>query len=317
MITAVSIVKNAADVIETMIRGNALVADSFYIVDHGSTDRTPEILESLKNEGFKINVVKDESQSHFQKQRMEKAIKNAITEFDPGFILPLDDDEIICTNDEKADPGSVKPFIENLSQDDLYYVNWRIYIPTEYDPEAEINVANRQRFCFDDEPEMTKKVIIPAKIAKSADFQIAQGNHFAESTSIRNHVLINEIRLAHYPVRSSLQIASKAVIGWLGHLTMPNIDPDTAIHWHRMYDVFKSGGGRLPSVELMQAMCTLYREYPNDEEHLNIIEKPIGLPDEVLTLKYTGPAEVNILINLLNYAENLAVSYAREKADNK
>ena len=56
MITAVSMVKNSADVIETMIRGNSLVADNHVIINNASTDNTVAIIEELRKEGFKIDL---------------------------------------------------------------------------------------------------------------------------------------------------------------------------------------------------------------------------------------------------------------------
>ena len=56
MITAVSMIKNSADVIETMIRGNSLVADNFVLVDNASTDNTLKIIGALREEGFKRGI---------------------------------------------------------------------------------------------------------------------------------------------------------------------------------------------------------------------------------------------------------------------
>lgn len=309
MIIVTSVIKNAADVIEAMVRGNSSVADGFVFVDHCSTDRTCEILESLKGEGYIIDILSDDTQSHYQKSRMEKAIEFALDKYSPDYILPLDDDEILVTNTDDLAQKDVKANMEGLPQDNLYYISWRNYIPTEVDDMNITNVVLRERFCFDDEPEMTKKVMIPGKIAKDPGFSIGQGNHFADAPSVKGRVHLSDLRIAHFPIRSAIQVASKALVGWINHLTMPDREENTGYHWERMYNVVLNGG--LPTVDLMQAMCTLYREYPNDEEHLNIVCRPVSLPEEYTTLKYTGNNEINLLKNVCYNAEGIAKAYAK------
>ncbi|MBR5422089.1 MAG: glycosyltransferase family 2 protein [Lachnospiraceae bacterium] len=307
MITAISVVKNSADVIESMVRGNAVVADNFVVLDNGSTDRTLEILEMLQGEGFQIEVLHDDDPQHKLQERYLFLVHYAVEQYNADWVMPVDDDEIICTNSDEIAPEEIKGCIESLEQDDLYYVNWRNYIPSEEDDPNEVCVMSRQSFCFDDEPEMTTKVIIPAKLVDDS-FTIAYGCHYADSDRIRNRVRLNQLRLAHYPVRSAEQIASKALVGWLNNLTMPNRKTGLNYHWEIMYDEVKNGG--LPSVDQMQMMCTLYRQYPNDTDHLNIIRKPICLPEKCFENRYTDLNEINLIRNLCDNAEVIAKKYA-------
>ncbi len=308
MIVAVSMIKNSADVIETMIRGNALVADQFVIIDNSSTDNTAKILDGLMNEGFRIDVLNDTSVSPYQKDRVQNAIRYALDKYHPDFILPVDDDEIICSDSEAVEYDEVRGFIENLDQNCLYYMNWRNYIPTDEDDPGQICVALREKFCLDDEPEMTKKVLIPARIASSENFRIGWGGHFAECDDIRDHVLLKDIRLAHYPIRSSVQIASKAIVGWINYLAMPNRNKDLSVHWQVMYRAIKEFG--LPSVDTMMTLSNLYRERPGDTDNLNVALNPIRIPDRVFDLKYTGSSEINLLKNICENTERLATAYA-------
>ena len=307
MIVAVSMIKNSADVIETMIRGNALVADRFVVIDNSSTDNTMKILEGLKNEGFQIDVLSDASVSPYQRDRVQNAIRYALDKYHPDYILPVDDDEIVCSDSESVGYDEVKQIIESLDDRNLYYMNWRNYIPTDEDDLGQISVAIRERFCLDDEPEMTKKVLIPARIASSESFRIGWGGHFAECDDIRDHVLLNEIRLAHYPIRSSIQIASKAIVGWINYLAMPNRNKDLSVHWQVMYRAIKEFG--LPTVDTMMSLSNLYRERPGDTENLNVALNPIRIPDCIFELKYTGPSEINLLKNICENTERLATAY--------
>ncbi|SCY05106.1 Glycosyl transferase family 2 [Lachnospiraceae bacterium XBB2008] len=308
MITAVSMIKNSADVIETMIRGNALVADNFVIIDNSSTDRTREILASLMSEGISIEIIDDDSVSPYQKDRVNHAIKYVLDKYNPLFILPLDDDEIICSEDNSINARDLKSHIESLDCNNLYYLNWRNYIPTEEDDLKQPSVAVREKFCLGDEPEMTKKVIVPRAIAAADDFELGWGGHFAACSKIHSHILLHDVRLAHYPIRSPEQMASKAIVGWLNYLSMPNRDKDLSVHWQIMYKAVKEYG--LPSTDTMMTLANLYRENPSDTDNLNVIYNPISIPEDVFSLKYTHPSEINLLKNICENAEHLAVSHA-------
>ena len=308
MITAVSMIKNAADVIETMVRGNALVADNFVIINNNSTDNTLDIITNLKKEGFEIEVLSDDNTLPYQQARVSEGIRYALDHYAPDYILPVDDDEIICSGSDDISAESLKGHIESLDQNDLYYMNWRNYIPTDEDDTAVVSVAARQKYCLDDEPEMTKKILIPTTIAKDDSFKIGWGGHFAECNRIKHHVELKEVRLAHYPIRSSVQIASKAIVGWMNILAMPDREKSLDIHWQVMYKAIKEYG--LPTNDTMMTLANLYREKPNDTEHLNVIYNPISIPDTVFGLKYTTGSEVNLLKNICENIEKLASEYA-------
>ncbi len=311
MIVCIGVIKNAADIIESMIRVNALWADRFVFYDNMSTDRTAEILSSLQKEGFALEVLPDMEQSHMQKEKMHRLLRYVKEKYEPDFIMALDDDEILIPADGKM-PGNVREEILGLDPAMLYYISWRNYIPTEEDDASEICIPKRMRFCFDDEPEMTKKVLIPADLVTEG-FMIGDGNHYADGKNIRGRMLLTDLRIAHFPVRSPEQLASKAVVGWMNILSIPDRREDLAYHWERMYGAVKNG--RLPSVDLMQAMCTLYREKPNDEEHLNVVCRPLELPEECGKLKYTSGSEINLFRNICSAMEAMALECAALKKE--
>ena len=147
MITAVSMVKNSADVIETMIRGNSPVVDNYLMINNASTDNTVAIIGALKEEGFKIELFDDENISPYQKKRINEITAYALDKYNPDFILPLDDDEIICPENSSIPADKLKEYIEGLDQDALYYMNWRNYIPTDEDDMSQLCVAIRQKYC--------------------------------------------------------------------------------------------------------------------------------------------------------------------------
>ena len=55
-IIAISMVKNEADIIESMVRYTLNYADYLLIKEHNSTDDTRKILELLKEEGLALEI---------------------------------------------------------------------------------------------------------------------------------------------------------------------------------------------------------------------------------------------------------------------
>lgn len=78
MITVIGMVKNAADFIETYIRGNAQVADNFVHLNNMCIDCTIDILDSLSKEGYPIEIIEDNEPVYNQSVKMTKLAKYAL-----------------------------------------------------------------------------------------------------------------------------------------------------------------------------------------------------------------------------------------------
>ena len=302
MIVGVSMVKNAADIIESMVRANAEIVDQFVIYDHMSTDRTVEILQLLKNEGYAIEILCGTDIAYNQKDKTNALIYYAKEHHHPEFIIPIDDDEVVL--------GSRKE-IYKLQQDSLYYMKWKIYLPTEEDDLSDDCVIRRQKYCYSDEVEVGTKVIIPVGVlGESSDFQIAMGNHFGEGKLIQSHVLLPNFRMAHFPCRSEEQIRSKVLIGWTNILALPEKEKDWAKQWEIMSQIIKEG--KPIPIDMLQMMTLLYLDKPS-EEQMHIVYQPLELRERCFELKYTGGSEVNAMKNFCIHVEQMATEISRIK----
>ena len=58
-LAAVSIVRSECDIIESFVRHNAAFFDRLYILDHRSTDTTPDILRKLADEGLPLALSRE------------------------------------------------------------------------------------------------------------------------------------------------------------------------------------------------------------------------------------------------------------------
>lgn len=297
-ITVIGMVKNSADIIESFIRCNAIWAERFVLLNNMSTDRTREILESLIEEGFSIEIIDDNEDSYCQSEKMNKLLRYTIDKYETDYVTVLDDDEIlICDNPEK----SVNEILEYLPDDNLYYAGWKMYIPTEVDDQSDYCIPRKMRFRLDDQLEIIKKIIIPVSIIDES-FKIAQGNHFAFGDRINNHVNIVALRIAHFPIRSAEQLKSKALIGWTNYMLMDNRSISHGTHWKGFYDVVKEG--KELTIDAMQLMVLAY--YSSWEaDKVNIIVDPVELNEKCFKMGYTGPREINSIKNYINHVEKI------------
>lgn len=304
-LTVVGMVKNSADIIETFIRGNGLYADNFVLIDNCSTDNTVNILNSLRKEGYDIEIIRDNENAYLQSMKMNILIQQVTRSGSSDWIIPLDDDEILFSDSGK----NVRDIISSWDPAYAYFAPWRIFIPTEEDNFDEVCVAKRQKYIFDESLAIEKKIIFSNSTASNSDFRIVQGNHDfigSESTVKLNQ---NELIIAHYPVRSEAQIVSKALVGWTNYLAMPNNSQNNGGHWKKIYDMYKST--MHVSIDMMWQICMLYLKPDFNTDDLQVNLKPLLIDEKAFEIKYTSIDEINPIMNYINNTEVLATNYAR------
>ena len=306
-ITAMGMVKNAADVIETCIRANGLLVDNFVLLDNMCSDRTIEILEQLKQEGFDIEIIRDETIEHCQGKKMTRLIYYVNEKYHPDFIIPIDDDECVVPASKEDTIEGVRRKIECLPQNNLYYLRWKIYLPSKYDDEKELCVAKRQTYCYGDTMKVLNKIIIPAKLLEDGTFSIEEGNHQGSGNLIKEHRMLTFARMAHFPCRSEAQLRSKVLTGWTNCLAWPERKVGTALHWEQMY--FAAKKGNKLSLHDMQQMTLFYANF-SEPDNISINWEPVNLPEEAMLIKYTQPNEINPWKNYCTNVEVLAQKYA-------
>lgn len=310
-ITVIGMIKNSADVIESFIRGNGEFADNFILIDNGSTDNTMNILNALSDEGYVIDVFNDAENAYFQSAKMNMLIKEVVADYDPDWIIPLDDDEVLTSENEK----SVREIIAGLDRKKAYYAYWRIYVPTKEDDKNDICVIRRQKHIYADSFSTQRKVFFNKLAAQAEEFNISMGNHEVFGTDAEKEIN-RDLIIAHFPVRSDVQIISKALVGWTNYLALPNRVEGNGAQWQVIYDVVKKTFS-VP-VELMQSMCRLYLDTSHGFDDLTIEYKPLNINEKAFDIKYTKANEINPIQNYFNNTEQLAAAYAdllREKME--
>src|SRR5262249_50785867 len=92
--------KNEGDVIESFVRLNARICDSFFFVDD-STDKTRQILDLLASEHYDINFLPSSRVGYNQPNATRALISAVLGRMNPDWIFLLDADEIIVTPDKR------------------------------------------------------------------------------------------------------------------------------------------------------------------------------------------------------------------------
>ena len=112
-VTAISMVRNEADVIEAFVRYHAEIVDELIVVDHRSVDGTDETLRALMAEGLPLRVRAEDSPMQRQNVVMTGLMREAVVDGGADWVLPVDADEFVI-----APQGSVRAELAALPATD-------------------------------------------------------------------------------------------------------------------------------------------------------------------------------------------------------
>lgn len=214
-VVAISMVKNEMDIIESFVRHTLSFADELLILDHQSSDKTRNILESLLQEGLPLTIHKTYRVEYAQAEMTTELMYEAINEHGADIVIPLDADEFLVGT---IAGKSIREYLEELDSSCIYALPWRRYIP--YQPEEQINKFLLARPVLrDDYYDEGHKCIIGAKLVLAHRLKLIQGNHYVYSEhdgqKISMSMLVcSTMELAHFYWRSHEQFHTKIAVGW-------------------------------------------------------------------------------------------------------
>jgi hypothetical protein len=302
MILGFAVVKNEDDIIEAMIRQNLRCLDRLVVVDNGSTDRTRDIVGSLIDEGLACSLDLRPGLDHPQHEIVAEALPRLASLFDPDRIVLLDADEVI-----RADPAA---FRAEMTGDALIELPWMTYVPRPEDDAGLLNPLERIRHRRRREKPGRSKIALPRRCLAGA--VVSKGGHrlLDAQRRIIHGQRSQTAHLAHFPIRSAVQLASKAVIGsWAVRLRNGHARTDgEAGQWHEMAARVLSGG-QLGWEDIGAAAMSYGGPVPS-----RLVEDPIG---PVADLRYTLPrSETWLLRNVMAYTDALIDELpTRDRAD--
>jgi hypothetical protein len=231
-------VKNEGDVIEEFVRHNLQFLDALTVVDNVSFDGTRAVLEALRAEGLPLTVLHDPILSKRQYETITRVARRSAAEADWDFLFLLDADEFIKVRDRNR----LEESLAVLAPGENGLLPWFPYVPTEQDDTAEPRVLSRITYRRDVETNPAfHKLVLSGGYARSGPFSIIQGNHGASGVDgAAPAVVVRDVGLAHFPVRSVVQIQSKVLLGWGAYLVMGYDSVGYGWHQRRLFHRLES-----------------------------------------------------------------------------
>lgn len=214
-IVAISIAKNEMDIIESFVRHTLSFADELLLLDHQSTDKTPEILRALQREGLPLTVHTSKRVEYAQGEMTTELLYEAINKHGADLVIPLDADEFLVGT--KAGK-SVREYLEELDSSCIYKLPWRRYSPYQPDVRCEEFLLARPAL-GDVYRDTGNKCIIGARAVVDNKLQVVQGNHYLyyvkDGQMFGMDMLDCEtLEIAHYYWRSAKQFETKIAVSW-------------------------------------------------------------------------------------------------------
>jgi hypothetical protein len=309
-IVAISMVRNEGDVIEAFVRHHAEIVDQLVVVDHRSADGTDEIVLALAAEGLPVRLLREDSRVQRQNEVMTSLMRDASTEEEADWVLPLDADEFLTA------PGASVRAVLGCSPQQPLAVDMRPYVPTADDPRDEPNplrrICHRRRLEHDT---WTRKVLVPRRWARDERYLLAQGNHVLldrRTGEFLPTTWAGDLALAHLPVRSADQLARKVLGGWPAHVARPDRAPDGAFQWKRVFDLVVAGE-RLDASELEAIAFDYPTREPDPRQEL--ILDPIPVAHELRYPLSREPTPIELLAQTaVELAEELSEAVRSDPA---
>ena len=239
-LAAVSIVRSECDIIKPFVRHNATFFDRLYILDHRSTDTTPDILRRLADDGLPLVLSREGYGIFYQGPTMTQLIKRACDDHPWDFIIPLDGDEFLRVPDRatlEAALADLDPASIGLSE----VVN---YIPTESDDPDELDVLRRIVHRAKTKPDTGSKifkVVIPGAVIRQPGFSLNEGHHGVciDGRPVAER-RVEGLSLAHFPVRSIDQFILRTILCRLAWSSRSDYNPSWGWHYGTFFKQLKS-----------------------------------------------------------------------------
>lgn len=296
-IVAISMVRNEADIVEAFVRHTAALADAHLILDDGSTDSTPDILQALLAEGLPLTVEREDTPGYFQAERMSRLMKRAGEEMRADWVIPLDADEFLVPTGRR-----LRRLLKGVHHPIL--IRWRTQVPSDGDDREDPNPTTRLKYRLERESRVWCKVAVPGSLTGRA--LLDPGNHDLTIDGIsESRPILDGAWLCHLPIRDPQQFAAKVAIGVLQYAVQGN-PPGLGFHYLAPFEDLRRGWSVFEAEYLEHARR--FALQPEDPTPEHLVRDPVeyaGGP-----LRYTRPQrDSHAMLTILEYAMNLATTY--------
>lgn len=298
-LVGIGTVKNEADIIESFVRHNLGRLDSLVLIDDGSVDGTREILFSLEAEGLNLVTLEwNGSAGQKQSDKLSELLLVLASRMSFDWVFPLDADEAIDCEGRAA----LENALQKVGQGCVGILPWRSYVPTAADDWAQTNPLRRIVNRKAQETPQFYKVAIPKSQMTPMPIVIASGNHTARRTASVKQLsmtVLEDVALAHFPVRAPDQLVSKVICGWFAMLAEGYGRPSRAFHWRDMYAQFVRDG--LPTTGEIERLARCYSGQTDDG---HTTRSPLRIADSSL-LRHGKNTDLPMFVSIARTAEQI------------
>jgi hypothetical protein len=297
-LVGIGTVKNEADIIECFVRHNLRVLDMLVLIDDGSVDGTKEILLSLEAEGLNLIMLEWDGSGYEQSRKLSELSLVLTSRGDFDWLFALDADEAIDCGSRAA----LEKELEKVPRKQVGSLPWHTYVPTSADDWSQQNpylrIINRR----ERETPQYYKVVVPVKQFKWSPVVIAKGSHKAQRAVTFKPLLaeaMEDVALAHFPVRTPKQLLQKIICGWLSVLAEGRRSPGQSFHWHGLYAQLMERGE--PTLDELEQVALSYASQKHNE---NTVRSPLRVTYQS-SLRYNKKEESPLFITLARTVEEI------------
>ena len=295
-IVSITMMKNESDILESFIRYHLNIFDEMIILDNRSTDESVKIIENLQNENLPVILIKDNDSYFNQHEKLSKLLKIAFEEYSADIVCPLDADEFLSSDNENP-----RKILEMLDENRYYKIKWKTYIATAEDDSSVKFIPSRITHMRDEKYETFYKVAVPKKLFLNSNASLEEGNHelaFEDLQERNKALIIDDLRISHFPLRSIEQCMSKILVGWPNMISKNMENNDLAYHWKYLFEKIKEKGSISPEdVELFS------KNYSLPE-----FQKDIEIKENAMNIDFCKDIEIKYFYEF-NYLKNLLDNY--------
>ncbi len=127
-VVAVSMVRNEQDIIEPFVRHNLDFVDAMVVLDHGSVDDTPALLDRLAAETGRLSVGRVGGFGFTQAAVTNQLIHAVQRVFRADFVIALDADEFL----RAADGTALRAAFGRIAPGDAGLIAWQTFLPARW-----------------------------------------------------------------------------------------------------------------------------------------------------------------------------------------
>lgn len=240
----VSMVRNEADIIEAFVRHNLARLDGLLVVDHGSHDRTLEILLALCAEKLPLVVTRNDAPGYLQAEVMTTAARTAFARAGADFVFALDADEFV----KFANRARVEALLAQVPPGAHVALEWQTYVPPFDDaPRGIVETARTARRALTGAT-LPPKMLLSRALLAQPEATLEGGSHRLVDNRDLSRARpmptvaapADVVAIAHLPVRSRHQHAIKMSVRTLARNAAGRGYPPGS-HFRRAYDAVREG----------------------------------------------------------------------------